>query len=56
MFCINVDIDETLLFEKNKGIWLMPTELFFLVILEKLLWHELIQCLFGEISTSESIY
>ena len=38
MFCINFDIDELLLLEKNKG----PSELFPFVILEKTFWFLLL--------------
>ena len=39
IFCINVDFDEMLL----------------LVILEKLLWHNTIKCMHGDIKSSQSI-
>ena len=40
MFCINVDIDEMFLLEKNMG--LISLELFPFVLLEKLLWYNYI--------------
>ena len=34
IFCINIDIDEVLLLEKNKGLGLIPLQLFPFVILD----------------------
>ena len=40
IFCINVDIDEMLLLDKNMGQRIHSLRDFFFILLEKLLWHD----------------
>ena len=42
IFCINIDIDDVLLLDINKGLGFIPIELFPLVILEKVFWFLLL--------------
>ena len=38
IFCVNIDIDELLLLDKNKNLGLISLESFPILILEKLFW------------------